>query len=94
MYWFYQKRMDGITMEDMAYKSFGDAGFGIECARLVGELGETRWQLASKWKTAREAAPADVQVKQTVTGPHMLSRFTANERPDLYEDEIAVARLM
>ncbi len=42
MYWFYQKRMDGVTMEDMQYKSFGDAGFGIECARLVGELGETR----------------------------------------------------
>ncbi len=92
MYWFYQKRMDGITMEDMTYKSFGDAGFGIDCARLVGELGETRWHLASKWKTAREAAPAGVQVKQTVTGPHMLSRFTVNERPDLYEDEIAVAR--
>ena len=92
MYWFYQKRMDGITMEDMAYKSFGDAGFGIECARLVGELSETRWQLASKWKAARETAPAGVQVKQTVTGPHMLSRFTVNERPDLYEDEIAVAR--
>ena len=92
MYWFYQKRMDGITMEDMAYKSFGDAGFGIECARLVGELGETRWHLANKWKAAREAAPADVLVKQTVTGPHMLSRFTVNERPDLYEDGIAVAR--
>ena len=92
MYWFYQKRMDGITMEDMAYKSFGDAGFGIECARLVGELGDTRWQLADKWKAARETAPADVQVKQTVTGPHMLSRFTVNERPDLYEDGIAVAR--
>ena len=92
MYWFYQKRMDGITMEDMAYKSFGEAGFGIECARLVGELGETRWHLANKWKAAREAAPADVLVKQTVTGPHMLSRFTVNERPDLYEDGIAVAR--
>ena len=62
MYWFYQKRMDGITMEDMAYKSFGEAGFGIECARLVGELGETRWHLANKWKAAREAAPADVLV--------------------------------
>ena len=92
MYWFYQKRMDGITMEDMAYKSFGEAGCGIECARLGGELGETRWQLANKWKAAREAAPADVLVKQTVTGPHMLSRFTVNERPDLYEDGIAVAR--
>ena len=92
MYWFYQKRMDGITMDDMAYKSFGDAGFGIECARLVGELGDTCWQLASKFKVAKETAPSDVQVKQTVTGPHMLSRFTVNERPDLYEDEIAVAR--
>jgi 5-methyltetrahydropteroyltriglutamate--homocysteine methyltransferase len=92
MYWFYQKRMDGVTMEDMSYKSFGDAGFGIECARLVGELGETRWRLAEKWKVARETAPAGIQVKQTVTGPHMLSRFTVNERPDLYADEIAVAR--
>ena len=92
MYWFYQKRMDGVTMENMEYKSFGDAGFGIECARLVGELGETHWQLARKWQVARESAPPDVQVKQTVTGPHMLSRFTVNERPDLYADDIAVAR--
>jgi 5-methyltetrahydropteroyltriglutamate--homocysteine methyltransferase len=92
MYWFYQKRMDGITMENMQYKEFGDAGFGIECARLVDKLGETRWNMAEKWKAARESAPANVQVKQTVTGPHMLARFTVNERTDLYPDDIAVAR--
>ena len=92
MYWFYQKRMDGISMENMEYKSFGDAGFGIECARLVDRLGPSRWQLARKWKTARESAPPHVQVKQTVTGPHMLARFTVNERTDLYPDDIAVAR--
>jgi len=92
MYWFYQKRMDGVSMENMQYKIFGDAGFGIECARLVDKLGGTRWQLARKWKTARENAPANVQVKQTVTGPHMLARFTVNERPDLYPDDMAVAR--
>lgn len=92
MYWFYQKRMDGVSMDNMQYKSFGDAGFGIECARLVERLGATRWQLARKWKTARDAAPPNVQVKQTVTGPHMLARFTVNERPDLYPDDVAVAQ--
>jgi len=92
MYWFYQKRMEGVTMEAMQYKNFGEAGFGIECARVIGELGATDWRLAEKWKCAREAAPPEVIVKQTITGPHMLSRFTVNERPDLYPDEIALAK--
>ena len=91
MYWFYQHRMDGVSMEDMPYKRFGEAGFGIECARITGTLGNPRWNLAAKWKLARELAPAKVRVKQTVTGPHMLARLSVNERPDLYADDEALA---
>jgi 5-methyltetrahydropteroyltriglutamate--homocysteine methyltransferase len=92
MYYFYQKRMDGISMENMPKKTFGNAGFGIECARVVGELKNPRCNLAHHWKLARAAAPGHVRVKQTVTGPHVLTRFSVNERPDLYPDEPALCR--
>ena len=58
MYWFYQMRLGGVSTDDMVHKSFGEAGFGIECARVTGKIGNPDWRLAEKWKTAREAAPA------------------------------------
>ena len=48
--------------------------------------------LAKKWKKARNTAPRDILVKQTITGPHMLARFSVNERTDLYPDDCALAR--
>ena len=66
-------------------------GFGIECARVVDEISNPRMNLAEKWKLARETAPGRVRVKQTITGPHMLAKFSFNEREDLYEDDIALA---
>lgn len=92
MYYFYQRRLDGLSFENMPKKVFGTAGFGIECARVVGEIKNPRCQLARWWKIARAAAPASVRVKQTVTGPHVLARFSVNERPDLYPDEQALCR--
>lgn len=92
MYYFYQKRLDGISMEDMVLQSFGPAGFAIECARVTGPIRNSRCQLAHNWKVARDAAPAGVTVKQTVTGPHVLTRFSANERPDLYPDDQSLCR--
>jgi 5-methyltetrahydropteroyltriglutamate--homocysteine methyltransferase len=74
----------------MVKKTFGTAGFGIECARVVGEIKNPRCQLARWWKIARDNAPKNVRVKQTVTGPHVLTRFSVNERPDLYPDEPAL----
>ncbi len=92
MYYFYQKRVDGVTFEDMPRLAFGDAGFGIECPRVIGRLENPRFELARHWRTAREAAPAHVRVKQTVTGPHVLTRFSVNERKDLYPDDEALCR--
>lgn len=92
MYYFYQRRVDGLTFENMVNKTFGTAGFGIECARVVGEIKNPRCQLARWWKIARDAAPKGTRVKQTVTGPHVLTRFSVNERPDLYPDEQALCR--
>jgi 5-methyltetrahydropteroyltriglutamate--homocysteine methyltransferase len=92
MYYFYQKRLDGLSMEDMTVQSFGPAGFAIECARVTGPISNPRFQLAHNWKVARDAAPAGVAVKQTVTGPHVLTRFSVNERPDLYPDDQALCR--
>ena len=48
--------------------------------------------LAKKWRVARDNTPSNVRVKQTITGPHMLARFSVNERPDLYPDDIALAK--
>jgi 5-methyltetrahydropteroyltriglutamate--homocysteine methyltransferase len=92
MYYFYQKRVDGITFENMPRLSFGDAGFGIECPRVVGPIENPRFRLAHNWRLAREAAPQHVRVKQTVTGPHVLTRFSVNERRDLYQDDQALCR--
>jgi 5-methyltetrahydropteroyltriglutamate--homocysteine methyltransferase len=92
MYYFNQKRVDGITFEDMPRLAFGDAGFAIECPRVIGPIENPRFNLAHNCKLAREAAPAYVRVKQTVTGPHVLTRFSVNERKDLYPDDQRLCR--
>ncbi len=92
MYYFYQKRVDGVTFEDMPRLSFGTAGFGIECPRVIGKIENARFNLAHNWKVARASVPAHVRVKQTVTGPHVLTRFSVNERKDLYPDDQALCR--
>ncbi|MEW5974378.1 MAG: cobalamin-independent methionine synthase II family protein [Acidobacteriota bacterium] len=92
MYYYFQKRLDGVTMENMIARRFGSSGFGIECARVVGEIKSPRFNLVHYWKLARETAPPAVEVKQTVTGPHVLARFSVNQRPDLYPDEPALCR--
>ena len=92
MYYFYQKRIDGVTFENMPRLAFGSAGFGIECPRVIGPIENPRFNLAHNWRLARDAAPAHVRVKQTVTGPHVLTRFSVNERKDLYADDQALCR--
>jgi 5-methyltetrahydropteroyltriglutamate--homocysteine methyltransferase len=95
MYYFYQKRLEGVTFETMLKQSFGTAGFGIECPRVIGEIKNPRFELARNWKLARDAAHAGgarCRVKQTVTGPHVLTRFSVNQRPDLYPDDQALCR--
>lgn len=92
MYYFYQKRVDGVTFENAVEQSFGSTGFAIACPRVVGEIANPRFELARNWTLAREAAPERVRVKQTVTGPHVLTRFSVNERKDLYPDDRALCR--
>ena len=41
---------------------------------------------------ARKSVPSEIEVKQTITGPHMLARFSVNERTDLYPDDKALAK--
>ena len=106
MYWFYQLRTDGVDAENKKYKHFstggsmekvdlskthGTKGFGIECAVIKDEIKNLDTKLATKWKTARKNTPVHIQVKQTITGPHMLARFSVNERTDLYPDDQALA---
>jgi len=107
MYWFYQLRLDGVDAINKKHKQFsiggsmkdvdlnkthGTEGFGIECAVVKDKIENLNTNLATKWKKARNAAPDNVQVKQTITGPHMLARFSVNERKDLYPDDISLAR--
>jgi 5-methyltetrahydropteroyltriglutamate--homocysteine methyltransferase len=107
MYWFYQLRLDGIDAVNKKYKNFtlggstdgvdlskthGTKGFGIECAVVTDEIKNLKTGLAKKWRVARDNTPSNVRVKQTITGPHMLSRFSVNERVDLYPDDIALAK--
>ena len=106
MYWFYQLRTEGVDAENKKYKHFstggsmekvdlskthGTKGFGIECAVIKDKIKNLDTKLATKWKTARKNTPEHIQVKQTITGPHMLARFSVNERTDLYPNDQALA---
>ncbi len=106
MYWFYQLRTTGVDAINKKYKNFsvggsldnvdlskthGDKGFGVECAVIKSELKNLNTKLAQKWKTARLNTPEHIEVKQTITGPHLLSRFSVNERTDLYPDDKSLA---
>ena len=106
MYWFYQLRTTGIDAINKKYKNFsiggsldnvdlskthGNKGFGVECAVIKSELKNLNTKLAQKWKTARLNTPEHIEVKQTITGPHLLSRFSVNERTDLYPDDKSLA---
>ena len=106
MYWFYQLRIDGVDAINKKFKKFsvggsmdgvdlskthGNNGFGVECAVIKDEIKNIKTGLAKKWKKARNVAPKNIRVKQTITGPHMLARFSVNERLDLYPDDIALA---
>jgi 5-methyltetrahydropteroyltriglutamate--homocysteine methyltransferase len=84
MYYFVQKRVDGVSFEQMEYRSYGTAGFGIEIPAVIDKIGNPRIGLAHDWKVAREAAPSHVEVKLTIIGPHMLAKFSNNRRQDLY----------
>ena len=107
MYWFYQLRLDGIDAVNKKHKDFtlggstegvdlskthGTKGFGIECAVVKDEIKNLKTGLAKKWRVARDNTPSNVRVKQTITGPHMLARFSVNERIDLYPDDISLAK--
>ena len=107
MYWFYQLRLDGVDAINKKFKKFtvggsmdgvdlskthGVEGFGIECAVVNNEIKNLNTGLAKKWRKARDTAPSHIEVKQTITGPHMLARFSVNERKDLYPDDIALTR--
>jgi 5-methyltetrahydropteroyltriglutamate--homocysteine methyltransferase len=84
MYYFVQKRLDGLSFDQMEYRTYGRAGFGIEIAAVVDRIANPRLELARDWKVAREVAPSQVEVKVTCIGPHMLAKFSNNKRTDLY----------
>ena len=91
MYYFVQKRVEGLSFENMTFRKFGPTGFGIELARVVGAISNPTVGLAHDWCVARKAAPSSVEVKITCIGPHMLARFSDNQRPDLYPDVASLA---
>jgi len=84
MYYFVQKRVDGVSFDQMEYRSYGTGGFGIDIAAVVDTIRNPRIGLAHDWKVAREVAAPQVEVKMTCIGPHMLAKFSNNQRPDLY----------
>ena len=84
MYYFFQKRLEGVSFAEMEYRKYGPLGFGIEIAKVVSRLENPHFELARDWRVARDAAPAHVEVKLTCTGPHMLAKFSNNARTDLY----------
>src|SRR5712692_2527171 len=82
MYDFVQKLLDGLSFDQMEYRTYGRAGFGIEMAPVVDRIANPRLELARDWRVARETAPPRVEVKITGIGPHMLAKFSNNKCPD------------
>ena len=83
--------MEGVDLSKVHDLVKEKGGFGIECAVIHGKIENPRWGLAKKWRHAQDCAKSGVIVKQTITGPHMLARFSVNERKDLYKDDIQLA---
>jgi hypothetical protein len=46
MYYFVQKRVDGLSFDQMEYRTYGKAGFGIEIAAVVDRIANPRLELA------------------------------------------------
>ena len=46
---------------------------------ITNEIKNQKLNLASKWKRAQDTAGGRAVVKQTITGPHMLSRFSSSK---------------
>src|SRR5438309_11860708 len=65
MYYFVQKRVDGVSFDQMEYRSYGTGGFGIDIAAVVDTIRNPRIGLAHDWKVAREVAAPQVDVKMT-----------------------------
>ena len=91
MYYFVQKRVGGVSFENMSFRAFGPTGFGIELPQVLGPIEDPRIGLAHDWRVARDQAPPNVEVKITCIGPHMLAKFSDNQRLDLYADDRALA---
>jgi 5-methyltetrahydropteroyltriglutamate--homocysteine methyltransferase len=87
MYYFFQKRLDGLSFEEMEYRKYGPLGFGIEIPKVIGRIENPRFDLARDWKVACESVPGEVEVKLSLAGPHMLAKFSNNERTDLYPSD-------
>ncbi len=92
MYYFFQKRLDGLSFEEMEYRSYGPLGFGIEIAKVIGKIENPRFELARDWKVARESVPPEIEVKLSLAGPHMLAKFSNNARTDLYASDRDLAQ--
>ena len=87
MYYFVQKRVEGVTFEEVEHRTFGTSGFGIEIPTVVDKIRNPRIGLAHDWRIARDAAPSSVEVKLTCIGPHMLAKYSSNKRADLYPSD-------
>jgi 5-methyltetrahydropteroyltriglutamate--homocysteine methyltransferase len=87
MFYFVQTRVDGISFEQMEYRSFGKTGFGVQIPTIVDKIQNPQIDLAHDWKVARNAAPPHVEVKLSCIGPHMLAKYSSNKRADLYPND-------
>src|SRR3984893_17333990 len=44
LYYFLQKRLDGISFDQMEYRKYGPLGFGIDIAKVTGPLENPRFE--------------------------------------------------
>src|SRR2546425_13374864 len=69
MYYFVQKRVDGVSFDQMEYRSYGTGGFGIDIAAVVDTIRDPRIGPAHDREGAREVAGPRVGGEKTLIGP-------------------------
>ena len=62
----------------------------IECAVINDEI-KSKMEFGFKMEKGSRYCKVKL-LEQIITGPHMLSRFSVNERKDLYKNDVEVAR--
>ena len=57
MYYFFQKRLEGVSFAEMEYRKYGPLGFGIEIAKVVSRLENPQFRAGARLESGARCGP-------------------------------------